>query len=156
MYSLFQWTMKLIKICYSLCELVIDLESSFYSGGMPIKPRLLVGCPNWFIIVLFFLSQSPHNKFFSSLKVLLNLILSSCLLSTLTPIVNLFLTAEAVSSRSSPRDQNQEENRFARAKFCTSKLPYSGYISLIQNSNHAPFEVLDSWQKELQYWRISE
>jgi len=111
----------------------------------PIKSWLVVGCANWFIIILFSLSIFPQQLFL--LKKCYRISLSSHLLSTLTPIITFFLTTKPRPSGPSPRHQNQEESRFARAKFCTSKLPYSDHISLLRNPNHAPFEALDSWQK---------
>ena len=115
------------------------LSSLFNSGGMPYLTPM--GCPNWFIIILFLLVQSLHNKFLPLWK--------CCRISSSRhvycwsrhPLLFSFSPLKPRPSRPSSRQQNQEENRSARAKFCTNKLPYSGHISHPKSKSRTVWSV---------------
>jgi len=93
--------------------------------GCPIRPQLVVRCPNWFIDYYNFIP--PLNLSITSflfLKVLPNLFLSPRLLSTSTPISTLFLTveAEAIHAFSTPPKSGRKQIHVSKILYQQASL----------------------------------
>ena len=147
MYSLFRWAINKIneKLLFSLWVCYASWILFQVVAECLIRPRLVVGCPNWFIGYynsIFPLILSTIN--FLSLKMLSNPSTSLADLDThCFPLPCRWSRDKLGLSHVTKIRQKREQNS------ATGKLTCSDHSSLIQSLNHALFEALSSWRRVL-------